>query len=89
MEIKVQKLSEEEIARQGIRKWPIWQKEPSRFDWSYDSQEQCLFLEGDVVVHMPGGQQVKIQAGDFVTFPEGLKCTWEVRKQVKKHYQFG
>lgn len=89
MEIKVQKLSEEEIARQGIRKWPIWQKEPSRFDWSYDSQEQCLFLEGDVVVHVPGGQQVKIQAGDFVTFPEGLKCTWEVRKQVKKHYQFG
>jgi uncharacterized cupin superfamily protein len=89
MEIKVQRLSEDEIAQRGIRKWPIWQKEPSRFDWSYDSQEQCLFLEGEVVIHAPGGQQVKIQAGDFVTFPEGLKCVWEVRKQVKKHYQFG
>jgi uncharacterized protein len=89
MEIKIQKLSEEEIGSMGIRKWPIWEKEPSRFDWSYDSQEQCLFLEGEVVIHTPGGKQVHIQKGDFVTFPQGLNCTWEVRKPVRKHYQFG
>lgn len=65
----------------------IWAKEPSRFDWSYDSQEECLFLEGEVIIHA-GGKQVKIRAGDFVTFPRGLKCTWEVLKQVRKHYRF-
>lgn len=88
MDIKNKKLTEDEIANLGIREWPIWEKEPSRFDWSYDSQEQCLFIEGEVTIHLPGGKQVKIQKGDFVTFPKGLNCTWQVIKKVRKHYQF-
>ena len=28
-------------------------------------------------------------AGDLVTFPAGMSCTWKVRKPVKKHYKFG
>ncbi|MFH0764257.1 MAG: cupin domain-containing protein [Candidatus Omnitrophota bacterium] len=26
--------------------------------------------------------------GDFVTFPEGLACTWDIKIPVKKHYNF-
>ncbi|MEW6516027.1 MAG: cupin domain-containing protein [candidate division FCPU426 bacterium] len=88
MEIIVKRLSEEEIAKMGIRQWPIWEKEPSRFEWTYDSQEECLFLEGEVIVHAPDGRQVKIHAGDYVIFPTGLSCTWQVLKQVRKHYRF-
>ena len=28
-------------------------------------------------------------AGDLVTFPAGMSCTWEVHGAVKKHYTFG
>ena len=88
LEVKIEKLSKEELEKRGIFSWPIWEKEPSRFDWYYDSQEQCYFLEGDVTVQTEDGQY-HIQAGDFVTFPQGLKCTWIVNQKVKKHYNFG
>src|SRR5512132_3519779 len=30
------------------------------------------------------GEAVEFGAGDLVTFPRGLKCTWEVRKPIRK-----
>ncbi len=88
-EIKVEKLSGEEINQRGISDWPIWTKEISRFDWHYDEQEQCLFLEGDVEVETDGEETIRIGPGDFVTFPKGLSCAWNVKAPVKKHYRFG
>ncbi|MCP4653024.1 MAG: cupin domain-containing protein [Candidatus Omnitrophica bacterium] len=85
MEIK--KLTDEEVAQLGINNWPIWQKEESTFDWHYDQKEECLFLEGEVVVQTDN-ESVKICKGDFVSFPQGLSCKWIVKKKVKKHYKF-
>jgi len=73
----------------GISEWPIWTKEASEFPWSYDEQETCYFLEGDVVVTPEGEEPVKVGQGDLVTFPTGMSCTWKIRKDVKKHYRFG
>jgi uncharacterized cupin superfamily protein len=81
--------SEEKLAKLGVRSWPIWTKEVSTFPWRYDARETCYLLEGDVVVTPEGGQPVRIQAGDLVTFPAGLACAWEVRVPVRKHYDFG
>ena len=88
MEIKVQKLKAEELKKMGVFSWPIWTKEVSRFDWSYDSIEECYFLEGEVTVEAGDGKSVSFGKGDFVTFPNGLSCTWVVKKPVKKHYNF-
>lgn len=85
--IKVERLSEDKLKSLDVFSWPIWTKEPSTFDWHYDSQEQCLFLEGEVTVTAEG-QSVSFGKGDFVTFPKGLSCTWHVKKAVRKHYQF-
>jgi len=85
--IKVERLSRDELERRGVFSWPIWTKEVSRFDWFYDETEQCYFLEGEVVVDA-AGSPVEIGAGDFVTFPRGLACVWDVRKPVRKHYRF-
>jgi uncharacterized cupin superfamily protein len=52
-------------------------------------QETCYFLEGKVVVTPNGGEPLELAAGDLVTFPAGLSCTWSVSKPVKKHYNFG
>ena len=86
--IKVERLADDKLKSQGVLSWPIWTKEPSTFDWHYDEQERCYFLEGEVTVTAEG-QSASFGKGDFVTFPKGLSCTWHVKKAVRKHYKFG
>jgi uncharacterized cupin superfamily protein len=88
MEIKVQKLEEKELKKMGVFTWPIWTKEVSRFDWHYDSVEECYLLEGEVVVESKDGKKVAFSKGDFVTLPKGLSCIWDIKKPVRKHYNF-
>ncbi|MBL6975665.1 MAG: cupin domain-containing protein [Deltaproteobacteria bacterium] len=80
--------SQDELDRIGVPTWPIWTKEESEFPWTYDSEETCYFLEGDVVVTTDDGETVEVGKGDLVTFPRGLSCTWKVRGAVRKHYRF-
>lgn len=88
MEIKVQKLNQEQLEKKGVFSWPIWEKEVSLFPWVYDSIEECYFLEGDVTVEAKDGKKVSFGKGDFVSFPKGLSCAWNIKKPVKKHYNF-
>lgn len=88
MEIKVEKLSQEELSTRKVQNWLIWTKEVSKFPWTYDNIEECLFLEGQVTVETKDGKKVTFGKGDFVTFPKGLSCTWSVEKPVRKHYKF-
>jgi hypothetical protein len=81
--------SQEHLHELSVLSWPVWTKEVSEFPWSYDAQETCYFLEGDVVVTPDGGEPVEMGKGDLVTFPKGMSCTWKIRKDVRKHYQFG
>jgi len=83
----VEKLTNSEIEARGIKNWPVWEKEISRFPWTYDGDEECLFIEGDVTVETEEGDFL-IQAGDFVIFKNGLKCVWDIRKAVRKYYNF-
>lgn len=84
-----QQADERRLVELGVRDWPIWTKEASTFPWHYDESETCYFLEGEVVVTPAGGEPVAMGAGDLVTFPAGMDCTWEVRSPVRKHYRFG
>ena len=88
MEIRVQKLGADELNKMGVFTWPIWTKEVSRFDWHYDSVEECYLLEGEVEVESKDGKKVSFGKGDFVIFPKGLFCTWNIKKPVRKHYNF-
>lgn len=89
MEIKIQhQPSSEDLEKLGMSEWDIWQKEISKFSWTYDEQETCYFLEGDVIVTPDKGIPVQMGKGDLVTFPAGMSCTWEIREAVRKHYCF-
>jgi len=77
-----------ELESMGVFEWPIWEKEISQFPWTYESQETCYVLEGEVVVTPDGGQAVIIKAGDLAIFPSGMSCRWEVRSPIRKHYSF-
>jgi len=85
--VRIEQLDDNELEKRNVKSWPIWAKEASRFDWTYDSQEECYFLEGAVTVQTPEGD-LALKKGDFVTFPKGLSCVWEVSQPVKKHYRF-
>ena len=89
MEIKIEhQPTQERLNELSVLKQEIWKKEVSRFPWTYDSQETCYFLEGDVLVTPDGGLPVQMGKGDLVTFPAGMSCTWEITSDVKKHYYF-
>ena len=88
LKILVEKPTEAKLKSLNVFSWDIWTKEPSNFDWNYDEQEVCFFLEGEVTVKTPY-ETVSFGKGDLVTFPQGLSCTWQVKKNVRKHYKFG
>ena len=88
MKIEVKKPTEADLESRGVFSWPVWEKEISRFDWRYDSTEECYLLEGDVVVKTDDGEEVRFGKGDFVTFPKGLSCVWDIQQPVKKLYRF-
>jgi uncharacterized cupin superfamily protein len=86
MKIDIQKPDKQDLEKRGVLSWPIWEKEVSRFDWHYDSIEECYLLAGRVVVETEDGGKVEFGKGDLVTFPRGLSCVWDIREPVRKHY---
>ena len=71
----------------GVSKWPTWSKEVSVFQWHFLEQEIAYILEGECVITPTDGTPVTFGKGDLVTFPAGMKCTWEVKQPLHKHYQ--
>jgi len=87
MMILQQQLTDNQIEEFGIRQWLIWEKEISRFSYVYEEEELCYFLEGIVVVETEQGATT-IKKGDYITFPKGLSCVWDIKEPVRKHYLF-
>lgn len=67
--------------------WPIWTKEVSEFQYNYSQTEECLIISGEVEI-ITKSKIYHFSSGDFVIFPKGLECRWNIKKDVKKHYNF-
>jgi uncharacterized protein len=85
--IKVEQLDDSQLNEMGVFQWPVWEKDESKFEWYYDTQERCYILEGEVDV-ITEFENITLKAGDFVTFPKGLECVWDINAAIKKHYFF-
>lgn len=48
--VKETRPAPERLEALGVTHWPIWTKEVSVLPWTYDSEETCYFLDGEVVV---------------------------------------
>ena len=83
----IQQLSKEELNNKGVFSWPVWTKEISRFDWTYSGEEHCYILDGEFNIETDEGT-FSVKPGDYVIFKDGLKCVWDIKKPVKKHYNF-
>jgi hypothetical protein len=77
------------LEKKGVFSWPTWGCGVSKFPWTYGESESCYVLKGRVTVTPTDGRQsVTFGKGDFVTFPAGMSCTWDVTEAVQKHYNF-
>ena len=87
-QITVEKtLNQNKLDALGVTKWPTWKKEVSTFDWCFPEQEIAYILEGSCIITPTGGSPVSFGKGDLVTFPAGLKASWQVLEPLHKHYQ--
>ena len=77
------------IIQRGIKSWPIWESEPRTFSWEYNEKEICLILEGHATLKNQENDLYQIKAGDLVTFPKHLICTWTINKTIRKHFRLG
>ncbi|XP_010438403.1 PREDICTED: uncharacterized protein LOC104722003 [Camelina sativa] len=87
-----------------FKSWPKWGCSPGKYHLIYEAEEICYILRGRVKVYPkppPSSSSsassssvaevewcVEFAAGDIVTFPKGLSCTWDVSQSVDKHYIF-
>jgi uncharacterized cupin superfamily protein len=85
--IKIEKPTKEMLQTLDIEQWSPWDCQPSVFDWEYTNTEIAYILDGKVRVKTDE-EEVEINAGDLVTFPKGLKCTWNVLETIRKVYTF-
>lgn len=83
----IQTLKLKELKDKNLNNWPIWEKEVSQFDWFYESNEECFILNGEAIIKTDEGTYT-IEEGNFVTFKKGLKCTWNIVRPIRKHYNF-
>ena len=87
MKIEVDRPEQDELEEAGVFDWPIWEHDEDKFDWYYDQTETCYIIAGEATVTTEF-ESVTIEAGDFVTFPKGLECVWDIHYAIQKHYSY-
>jgi len=70
--------------RCGVKSWPVWECEPSKFQRNYDDKEICLIIEGQAIISSQNDNIYFIKAGDLVEFPAELDWGWEINTSIKK-----
>ena len=94
-EFKVEKASPEVLEAMKVTQWPTWTTEGSEKykvgvtspEKIYDTNELSYIISGSMeITPKSTGVPVKVEAGDFVTFPEDFACTWHVNEVINKHW---
>ncbi|KAJ8899157.1 hypothetical protein K2173_011944 [Erythroxylum novogranatense] len=84
--------SQSKLNELNIKCWPKWGCSPGKYQLKYDAEETCYLVKGRVKVYPKGSSSdeecVEFGAGDLVTIPKGLSCTWDVSIAVDKYYKF-
>ncbi|MBT4838243.1 MAG: cupin domain-containing protein [Methylococcales bacterium] len=70
----------------GVYDWQVWKKEVSTFPWTYKRKETCYIIRGEATITPDDGESFKLKRGDLLTFPAGFSATWEITKDIQKHY---
>jgi len=87
MRIEIEQPDREELAEAGVFSWPVWEHDEDKFDWFYDKTEHCYVVEGSATI-VTEFESLTINPGDYVIFPAGLECVWDIHSKISKHYMF-
>lgn len=94
-EFTVEKATPEMIAELNVKSWGVWSTEGSvKYKTGiksplkvYDCNELSYIISGSMEITPEAtGIPVKVNAGDFVTFPGGFACYWFVKETIVKNY---
>jgi hypothetical protein len=85
MKIEVDRLDLDELKELGVETWPVWEHDTEKFEWFYDKTERCYIVSGEATI-VSEFETLTIKPGDFVTFPAGLECIWDIDIAIRKHY---
>jgi hypothetical protein len=85
MKIEVDRLDLDELKELGVETWPVWEHDTEKFEWFYDKTERCYIVSGEATI-VSEFETLTIKPGDFVTFPAGLECIWDIDVAIRKHY---
>jgi len=87
MRIEIDQLEQEELEEMDVFSWPIQKYDEEKFEWYYDKTEHCYIISGEATI-VSEFESITVKTGDFVTFPAGLECVWDVESTIRKHYSF-
>ena len=85
---RVEKPTGKKLREMKVETWSSWEHGRDEFDWYYPQTEKFYVREGKAEVITETGQIVRFSAGDLVTFPRGIKCTWRITEPIKKVFTF-
>jgi len=85
MKIVVDRPDNDELKEMGVENWPVLEHGEEKFEWFYDKTERCYIVSGEATI-VSEFETLTIKPGDFITFPAGLECIWDVDYAILKHY---
>jgi len=85
MKIEVDQLDLDELRELGVKSWPVMEYEEEKFEVFYDKPEQCYIVAGEATI-VSEFESITVKPGDFLTFPAGIECVWDVDSAIKKYY---
>lgn len=83
MRIEIDQPDQEELEEAGVFNWPVTEHEEDKFDWFYDKTEHCYIVEGLATI-VTEFDLFTVKPGDYLIFPAGLECVWDVHSKIKK-----
>mmetsp|Transcript_31734 Transcript_31734/g.69910 ORF Transcript_31734/g.69910 Transcript_31734/m.69910 type:complete len:139 (-) Transcript_31734:152-568(-) len=90
---QVTKATDAQMEEMKVKSWPTWSTQGTKYktgemspDKVYDCNELSYIIKGSMEITPKGGEPVLVQAGDFITFPDGFACNWFVKETILKHY---
>ncbi|KAG4928964.1 hypothetical protein JHK85_055450 [Glycine max] len=72
----------------GVISWTKWGRAPGQYESHTEAQETYFLLRGRVkfIPKDSTYDPIEFGAGDLVTIPKGLTCTWDISVAVDAHY---
>jgi uncharacterized protein len=64
----------------------IFEGQPSRFRYTFETDETILVIEGQVTIELDEGESVALESGDIASFPRGAQATWNITQPLREFF---